>query len=96
MALEPSNLLTPPSVAPGPGNVTPLSPSDERTWAMLAHLSVLLNLVTGFLGPVAADLFAIGRARLWRDRRNPVQPGPGFSLLAGGRLGARVRGTFVD
>jgi len=32
----------------------PLSPSDERTWAMLAHLSVLLNLVTGFLGPVAA------------------------------------------
>ncbi|MCX7854513.1 MAG: DUF4870 domain-containing protein [Anaerolineae bacterium] len=32
----------------------PLSPSDERTWAMLAHLSVLLNLVTGMLGPVAA------------------------------------------
>jgi uncharacterized Tic20 family protein len=32
----------------------PLSPSDERTYAMLAHLSALLNLVTGFLGPVAA------------------------------------------
>lgn len=32
----------------------PLSPADERTWAMLAHLSVLINLVTGFLGPVAA------------------------------------------
>jgi uncharacterized protein len=32
----------------------PLSPSDERTWAMLAHLSVLLNLITGLLGPVAA------------------------------------------
>jgi hypothetical protein len=32
----------------------PLSPSDERTWAMLAHLSVLLNLVTGFLGVIAA------------------------------------------
>ncbi len=31
-----------------------LSPSDERTWAMLAHLSVLLNLVTGFLGVIAA------------------------------------------
>ena len=28
----------------------PLSPNDERTWAMLAHLSVLLNLVTGFWG----------------------------------------------
>jgi uncharacterized Tic20 family protein len=33
---------------------SPLSPSDEHTWAMLAHLSVLLNLVTGFLGVVAA------------------------------------------
>ena len=28
----------------------PLSEADERLWAMLAHLSVLLNLVTGFLG----------------------------------------------
>lgn len=28
----------------------PLSQADERLWAMLAHLSVLLNLVTGFLG----------------------------------------------
>ena len=34
----------------------PLSPSEERTWAMLAHLSVLLNLVTGFLGVGAALL----------------------------------------
>ena len=32
----------------------PLSDTDARTWAMLAHLSVLLNLVTGFLGIVAA------------------------------------------
>src|SRR3990170_5654487 len=31
-----------------------LSPSDERTWAMVAHLSVLANLVTGFLGPIVA------------------------------------------
>lgn len=31
-----------------------LSPSEERTWAMLAHLSILLNLVSGVLGPVAA------------------------------------------
>ncbi len=34
----------------------PMSPSDERTWAMLAHLSVLLNLVSGFLGVLAALL----------------------------------------
>lgn len=31
----------------------PLSEADERQWAMLAHLSILLNLVTGFLGVVA-------------------------------------------
>jgi uncharacterized Tic20 family protein len=37
------------SIAP-----TPLSQSDERTWAMIAHMSVLANLVTGFFGPVAA------------------------------------------
>jgi uncharacterized Tic20 family protein len=32
----------------------PVSPNEERTWAMLAHLSVLLNLFTGFLGGIAA------------------------------------------
>ena len=32
----------------------PLSQSEERTWAMLAHLSVLVNLFTGVLGPVVA------------------------------------------
>jgi len=32
----------------------PMTKSEERTWAMLAHLSVLLNLVTGFLGGIAA------------------------------------------
>lgn len=37
-----------------PVSPAPLSQSDERTWAMLSHLSVLANLVTGFLGPVAA------------------------------------------
>jgi uncharacterized protein len=31
-----------------------MTPSDERTWAMLAHLSTLINLVSGILGPVAA------------------------------------------
>lgn len=36
---------------PGPA---PLSQSEERTWAMLAHLSVLVNLFTGVLGPFVA------------------------------------------
>ena len=53
MSSEPSNQWSPPP-SPGPASVTPLSPSDERTWAMLAHLSVLANLATGFLGPVIA------------------------------------------
>jgi uncharacterized protein len=35
----------------GPGT---MSAQDERTWSILAHLSMFLNLVTGFLGPVAA------------------------------------------
>lgn len=35
------------------GNVLQ-SASDERAWGALAHLSIFVNLVTGFLGPVAA------------------------------------------
>ncbi len=38
----------------GPGGSTTMSTSDENTWSALAHVSVFLNLVTGFLGPVAA------------------------------------------
>ena len=30
----------------------PLKPEEERQWAMLAHLGVLANLVSGLLGPV--------------------------------------------
>lgn len=30
----------------------PLSQSDERQWAMFAHLGVLVNLISGFLGPL--------------------------------------------
>jgi len=55
---------TPPSAVPK----QPLSPSDERTWAMLAHLSVLLNLVTGFLGPVAALVIYL----IFKDRSRYV------------------------
>ena len=44
--------VSPPTYQPIPP--VPLSPSEERTWAMLAHLSVLVNLVTGLLGPLAA------------------------------------------
>jgi uncharacterized protein len=54
---------TPPTQPP-----EPLTPSEERTWAMLAHLSVLLNLVTGILGPVAALIIYL----VYRDRSRYV------------------------
>ncbi len=31
---------------------TPLRLEEERQWAMVAHLGVLVNLVSGFLGPI--------------------------------------------
>lgn len=33
---------------------TTVSPQDEKTWSILAHVSVFLNLFTGFIGPVGA------------------------------------------
>jgi uncharacterized protein len=39
---------------PGKGPATATSPKDVNTWSVLAHLSVFLNLLTGFLGPVGA------------------------------------------
>ena len=58
----------PPSPAPPPGPPQDLSPADARLWAMLAHLSVLLNLVTGFLGVGAALLIYL----VYRDRSRYV------------------------
>jgi uncharacterized Tic20 family protein len=46
----PAGMPTPPTPAPY-SPPAPLSPSEERTWAMVSHLSILANLVTGFLGP---------------------------------------------
>jgi uncharacterized Tic20 family protein len=51
-----------------PQTQTRLSPSEERSWAMLAHLSVLINLVTGALGPIAALLIYL----IYKDRSRYV------------------------
>jgi uncharacterized protein len=56
-----------PQPAPQPAPA-PLSSSDERTWAMLAHLSVLLNLVTGMLGVAAAFVIFL----FYKDRSRYV------------------------
>ena len=41
---------------------------EETTWAMLAHLTNLINLVTGFLGPVIAIVIYFS----FRDRSKYV------------------------
>ena len=47
---------------------TAMSVQDERTWSILAHLSMFLNLFTGFLGPVAALVIWL----VYRDRSQKV------------------------
>jgi uncharacterized protein len=59
---------TPPPLAQPPSAPAVLSEHDARTWAMVAHLSVLLNLVTGFLGVVAALVIYI----VFKDRSRYV------------------------
>src|SRR5919106_4641362 len=45
-----------------------MSAQDERTWSMIAHLSVLLSLVTGIGGPIAALVIWL----VYRDRSRRV------------------------
>ena len=45
-----------------------MAPGDERNWGMLAHLSTLLNLVTGFGGPIAALIIYL----VYKDRSRYV------------------------
>ena len=63
---------SPPSMPPTPAMPyvppQPMAPGDERTWAMLSHLSVLLNLVTGFGGPIAALIIYL----VYKDRSRYV------------------------
>jgi uncharacterized protein len=55
-----------------PGPVT-MGTQEEKTMSVLAHLSIFLNLVTGFLGPVAALIIWL----VYRDRSSNV----GFQAL---------------
>jgi uncharacterized protein len=41
---------------------------DERMWSGLAHLSIFLNVFTGFLGPVAAFVIWL----VYRDRSETI------------------------
>jgi uncharacterized Tic20 family protein len=45
-----------------------ISAQEERTWSVLSHLSMFLNLFTGFLGPVAALVIWL----VYKDRSRKV------------------------
>jgi uncharacterized Tic20 family protein len=45
-----------------------ISAQEERTWSVLSHLSMFLNLFTGFLGPVAALIIWL----VYKDRSQKV------------------------
>lgn len=61
---QPPNPPVPPAYAPPQA----LSPADERTWAMLAHMSVVLNIFTGFVGTLGALFIYL----FFRDRSRYV------------------------
>src|ERR687892_537706 len=44
------------------------STQEERTWSVLSHLSMFLNLVTGLLGPLAALIIWL----VYKDRSQKV------------------------
>ena len=50
------------------GSKGAMSAQDERTWSVLAHLSMFVNLLTGFLGPVAALIIYL----VYKDRSSRV------------------------
>lgn len=45
-----------------------ISAQEERTWSVLSHLSMFLNLFTGFLGPVATLIIWL----VYKDRSRKV------------------------
>ena len=56
-------------VAPEPkGGAALMSDREERAWSTLSHLSIFLNLFTGFLGPVAALVIWL----VYKDRSERV------------------------
>jgi uncharacterized Tic20 family protein len=60
---EGEEVESPPEQLPPPP-VEAISPSKEHNWAMISHLSILLNLFTGFLGPILALIIYL----VYKDR----------------------------
>ena len=53
---------------PGADHPASMSVQEEKSWSVLAHLSLFLNLFTGFLGPVAALVIWL----VYKDRSQKV------------------------
>lgn len=49
-------------------NPVSMSAQQEKSWSVLAHLSLFLNLFTGFLGPIAALVIWL----VYKDRSQKV------------------------
>jgi uncharacterized Tic20 family protein len=52
----------------GEGGPATMAAQEEKTWSVLAHLTMFLNLFTGFLGPVVALIIWL----VYRDRSRKV------------------------
>ena len=68
--------------------------SEEKNWAMIAHLSGLVNLFTGILGPVAANYLPVLERSFTLHRLSS----PSVAHPAAHRLGGRRddRGNSLD
>jgi uncharacterized Tic20 family protein len=53
---------------PGATHPASMSAQEEKSWSVLAHLSLFLNLFTGFLGPIAALVIWL----VYKDRSQKV------------------------
>jgi uncharacterized Tic20 family protein len=53
---------------PGANPAPMMNVQEEKSWSVLAHLSVFLNLFTGFLGPVVALVIWL----VYKDRSQKV------------------------
>ena len=65
MQVEEQNYGT---VGESSANQAAMSAREEKSWSVLAHLSIFLNLFTGFLGPVAALVIWL----VYKDRSQKV------------------------
>jgi uncharacterized protein len=51
-----------------PAPLPPLTPAEEKQWAMIAHFSILTNLLSGFLGPIVPFVIYL----VYKDRSRYV------------------------